>query len=674
METKTLTFSMMDGTLNGRVMCSIQFWPGVAYRIPRENIDGRCEWIRLDRFEDWKYLNYCGVYLLLGVGDDGKPYVYVGQADEKKKGGAILARLKRQANQQNPGLRNWSEAVAFSTSDNFFGSSHISWLEHHFFTLASRAKRYEVRNNNVPSAGNVKADLRSGLLSFAENARIIMNVLGLPVFEPLSAAAAAAHGCLPSAEPGSLPAPPSPGRPAGARTFDCEIRTTMAEAFGRRVNGGIVLLKGSRIRMGDLPKSCPGGAARMRRDCASKIDAEGTLKEDIAFDSLSSAASFVLGASVSGKTLWKPNPEAPPPAPPEKREEAPAVEARDSALVGAKRRPQASFGGGASALSAAALKIRRPGIEAYCRPESGGFLVLKGSRIRAGDLPRSCPDNVRRERLANASRIGGGGRLKEDIMFGSLSAAAGFVIGGSVSGKAAWEPVSSLASSAGGGPRGSAAPEGGASGVFAAADLEIRRADVEAYCRRANGGVSVLKGSRVRMRDLPKSCPDNVRRLRLENASKIDGEGRLKETIFFGSLSVAASFVVGGSISGKAAWEPVSRGAAPSGGGQGVSAASVLQIKRGAIEAYGRFASGGFLLLKGSRIRAGELAKCCLPHTRKQRKAYASKVDGEGLVTEDILLPNEGAAACFVLGSKASGIAAWKTPEGRSLRSILAGG
>jgi len=47
----------------------------------------------------------------------------------------------------------WTEAVAFTTSNNSFGPTEISYLENRFCNMAVEANRYIVKNSNDPNPG-----------------------------------------------------------------------------------------------------------------------------------------------------------------------------------------------------------------------------------------------------------------------------------------------------------------------------------------------------------------------------------------------------------------------------------------------------------------------------------------------------------------------------------------
>ena len=57
---KTIQLLLLDGTESGVIKCSMANWTGVAYKIPRTE---------LDNYKDREHLKQSGVYFLFGVSD-----------------------------------------------------------------------------------------------------------------------------------------------------------------------------------------------------------------------------------------------------------------------------------------------------------------------------------------------------------------------------------------------------------------------------------------------------------------------------------------------------------------------------------------------------------------------------------------------------------------------------
>lgn len=275
---KSINLYLMDGEPGGRIKCTLANWTGVAYKIPRTT---------LDLCKERDDLKQSGVYFLFGTSDQtGNNIVYIGQAGSRKNGEGLLYRLME--HKRNPDKDYWTEAVVFTTSNNSFGPTEISYLENRFFGLSLAAKRYDVKNGNDPTQGNITEEKESELEEFVDYARIVMGALGHKVFEPLVAV------------------PPnivSEDHPKVEEPLLYFVNAN-AKATGRRTSEGFVVLKGS-ILSKKIAKSCPEIAIKARTKYSDRIDKENSLTEDVLLSSPSAAAAFVGGSSLSGNELWK---------------------------------------------------------------------------------------------------------------------------------------------------------------------------------------------------------------------------------------------------------------------------------------------------------------------------------------------------------------------------------
>ncbi|MBP2642080.1 MAG: methionine sulfoxide reductase [Firmicutes bacterium] len=281
MRGKSINLFLMDGTPNGRMKCTLANWTGVAYKIPRTELD-KCKG-RGD-------LSQSGVYFLFGTSDQtGENIVYIGQAGARKNGEGILYRL--QEHKRNPNKDYWTEAVVFTTSNNSFGPTEISYLENRFCALATEAKRYLVKNGNDPTSGNITEEKESELEEFIDYAKIVIGTLGHKIFEKLAELKV-------------------PCEPLDIVRDDLVLHLKrkskksglLIEAMCKQTSEGFVVLNGSRIETIDS-ESIPVGIKNSRKKAS--IDQSGILQEDILFRSPSYAAAFVIGGHVNGLTEWK---------------------------------------------------------------------------------------------------------------------------------------------------------------------------------------------------------------------------------------------------------------------------------------------------------------------------------------------------------------------------------
>lgn len=276
---KSINIFLMDGEPSGRIKCTLANWTGVAYKIPRT---------ALDLCKERSDLKQSGIYFLFCTSDQtGNNIVYIGQAGARKNGEGLLTRL--QEHKRNPEKDYWTEAVVFTTSNNSFGPTEISYLENKFCGLALAANRYEVKNGNDPTQGNITEEKESELEEFVDYARIIMGTLGHKVFEPIA-----------SASPTAVADDPIIADEEPLLYFN----RAALKAKGQRTSEGFVVFKGSEVSP-TLHKSCPESALKLRDKHAAKIGANHLLLEDILFSSPSAAMAFIGGTSANGRMLWK---------------------------------------------------------------------------------------------------------------------------------------------------------------------------------------------------------------------------------------------------------------------------------------------------------------------------------------------------------------------------------
>lgn len=276
---KSINLYLMDGIPTGRIKCTLANWTGVSYKIPRTE---------LEKCKGRDDLSQSGVYFLFGASDEqpDRDVVYVGQAGARKSGEGILVRLSE--HKRNSEKDYWTEAVVFTTSNNSFGPTEISYLENRFYNLAKNSNRYDVKNGNDPSSGNVTEEKESELEEFIDYAKIVMGALGYKVFEPLTESKA-------------------------DNTVEDESNllylkrnstksSYQVSATCKQTSEGFVVLKGSRIEL--IPSSkVPPGVEKQRANAT--ISEEGYLQEDVLFRSPSYAAAFVVGGHISGPREWK---------------------------------------------------------------------------------------------------------------------------------------------------------------------------------------------------------------------------------------------------------------------------------------------------------------------------------------------------------------------------------
>ncbi|MBC3184984.1 GIY-YIG nuclease family protein [Corynebacterium sp. zg-331] len=269
----------MDGSPFGRIKSSLGNWIGQVYLIPRTD---------LAKSKDRSEFKQTGVYILLGTDDKtGEDKAYIGQARERKNGNGVLGRIVEHVGEGK--LDYFTHAIMIVTSDDSFGPTEISYLEHAFCEQARKAGRVRTMNSNDPSPGNVTEEKEADLNEFIEFAKIAIRSLGYRLFDPADEAKTTTDTT-------------SSGTDHVEPLLYLDYKGALGE--GRQTADGFVVLAGSKLHEEMVP-SVPDSAKKNREKYNKRIGPDFNLLEDTLFGSPSAASAFLTGASTNGKTYWK---------------------------------------------------------------------------------------------------------------------------------------------------------------------------------------------------------------------------------------------------------------------------------------------------------------------------------------------------------------------------------
>lgn len=277
---KTFNLFLMDGEVTGRIKCTLPSWSGLAYKVPRTY---------LDKCKDRVHLKQSGVYFLFGKNNADEDTVYIGQAGIRKNGEGVLFRVAEHLKDKF----YFSEAVIFTTSDNSWGPTEISYLENKFTNLAIDTDRYRVRNGNDPNPGNVTEEKEAELEIYVEQFKMMLGVLGYKIFVPLIKT--------------QSPVVEEPDDNELVLNLSRKIKRSQRtiEANCKRTSEGFVVLAGSQIETTDST-AIPETIKELRQRCRQNGDIkDDLLTKNYLFKSPSYAAAFVLGMNTNGKMDWK---------------------------------------------------------------------------------------------------------------------------------------------------------------------------------------------------------------------------------------------------------------------------------------------------------------------------------------------------------------------------------
>ena len=397
---KNFNLFLMDGEVTGRIKCTLGNWIGIAYKIPR---------IDLEKSKEIQYLNNSGVYFLLSRNENDEQQVYIGQADVRNDGTGLLSRIiEHSIKDKEKDEEYFSEAVILTTQNNSFGKTEISYLENRFTSLAKETDRYHIINKNTPNRSNVTEEKELELEDFIEYSKIILGILGYKIFVPLIKR--------------------EPDNKDQEELILYILNKKQVIARCKRTREGFVVLKGSTIRMKNNKSLSNTTKAIQKKYVENKEIVDGILKIDVLCNSPSAAAEFVLSRSVNGKEVWKTE-EGLSLNDLEEKEFAPLIQKQ------LKNKEQEEL---------ILYIFKKKQIVAQCKRTNEGFVVLTGSMIEE-NYTESTPNSVRllKEKYIENNEIINGIRQK-DKLFSSPSYAASFVLGRRINGKELWKTKEGL--------------------------------------------------------------------------------------------------------------------------------------------------------------------------------------------------------------------------------------
>ena len=221
-------------------------------------------------------LSNVGFYFLFGESEDGKPMVYIGEAEE------CTERLKN--HQRNKDF--WNYAIVIISKINAFTKTHVKFLEHTAIKQAIEINRWKLDNSSASNLPHVTESMEADLLDCFETTKILLSTLGFPLFEPISRVTVTTKN---------------------EGIFMIKSKEIIAD--GNLIDDGFVVFKGSGAKLVTTP-SCHKYLIDLRTFLLEKgvmVESNNSYKflEDYVFSSPSTAGGVVLGRATNGWTKWK---------------------------------------------------------------------------------------------------------------------------------------------------------------------------------------------------------------------------------------------------------------------------------------------------------------------------------------------------------------------------------
>lgn len=261
---KTIQIFLPDGNPRSIKIAEITSRTVQAILIPRANLD-----FAGTRNE----LSNVGVYFLVGnQEDEGKPLVYVGEAED------CFLRLK----QQNKSKEFWSVAIAIVSKTHYFTKTHVKYLEWYCYDTALKVGRYQVENPTIPTRPFISESMEADLEDNFDTLKILISTLGYPIFDQIKL-------------------------PEKKDILICRGKDALAK--GEYTEDGLVVFADSTCNLKETPTAGTWVVGMRNRLIESGIliaqDNIYKFTSDYIFSSPSAAAAVVLARRANGWMEWK---------------------------------------------------------------------------------------------------------------------------------------------------------------------------------------------------------------------------------------------------------------------------------------------------------------------------------------------------------------------------------
>ena len=222
-----------------------------------------------------------GVYMIYGEDlDSGNTKLYIGEGDPVKP------RLNKHYIEKD----FWTNAIVFTSKDDYLTKTQIQYLESKLISLAKKAGKVQLNNLNQPAEPNISEVDYAELSVFFENILLSLKAVGIRFFIPDISEKVVQSDI--------------------SEIYSMKYKA--AEAQMTIKDGKYILLKGSRVV--EKETNAIRGTIKIKRQDYIKNgiltrDNPGLLllNENLEFDSASYAAAIVAGTSINGMTAWKLN-------------------------------------------------------------------------------------------------------------------------------------------------------------------------------------------------------------------------------------------------------------------------------------------------------------------------------------------------------------------------------
>jgi len=162
---KQIRVFLTDGSPSGIRFAELVNWTGQGFACPAG---------LLTKLGEWPETQRPGVYVLLGVDENGEDLAYIGESENVAH--RLLSHVK------NGTLEEIIEVFFFTSKDNNLTKGHIAYLERQLLLRAAKTQRFPLKNHVSPAEKALSRPELATMEEFLDNLYLVAESLGYNIF------------------------------------------------------------------------------------------------------------------------------------------------------------------------------------------------------------------------------------------------------------------------------------------------------------------------------------------------------------------------------------------------------------------------------------------------------------------------------------------------------------
>jgi len=161
----TIRMLFPEGSSDGLRIIERPNWSGLGIVCPRNR------YVEAKKQRD--EFSRSGVYILVGLGDDDRRELYIGESET----------IRNRLDQHYIDKDFWNQAIIFTQSGAPLNKAQVQYMESHLVKLAKRYGNWKVENNQDPKEPKLSESDKADAAGYLDEVLLLLPILGVNAFK-----------------------------------------------------------------------------------------------------------------------------------------------------------------------------------------------------------------------------------------------------------------------------------------------------------------------------------------------------------------------------------------------------------------------------------------------------------------------------------------------------------